>query len=152
MKQKLFLISVWLVAITLQLTVFYGCDCGEIPDSKVGEILKGEHYLHSLEVVNDEVIFVWDIDSATTVKSFINVNKLRVVNENVYEPYIKFKWKSGEITDLNEILNDYVIYMEIHCQNSFFKITNGEYVKNEPEVIEDENPQFYTDQYSNQYD
>lgn len=80
----------------------------------VGKILMGNHNVINVERKGDVVYFMWLNNENEWINSKLDVAKVRYKNENVSEPYIKFRWASTlESYPVEQIMENFVIYAVI---------------------------------------
>jgi len=113
----LILVLIWIVPLTITVS----CDSNAIT-TETGKILTGKHEVKEFEMNYDRVNFVWVLNNGATVKSSIEASKLRVVNEATNTPYVKFRWRATNYTDIDNIMEYSVVYMELHCTEDFFTL------------------------------
>jgi hypothetical protein len=101
--------------------------CCEV-ESDVAKAVKGQHKLLSVITTLDKVVFQWEHDSTKQVlSSILSRDRVRPVYDGKPDsiPTIKFRWKSAATADMATIMQDYIVYMEIHCTESQFPINSN---------------------------
>jgi hypothetical protein len=118
------------ILLILMVFLFYSCSSEKEPvyynqgnsttvteeehTTNVGKVLKGNHNVINVERKGDVVYFMWLNNENEWINSKLDVAKVRYKNENVSEPYIKFRWKRAlDSYPVEEIMEEFVIYAVI---------------------------------------
>lgn len=136
------------------LAFMISCDCGggvkekgkdQANLSSTERLLAGEHELNSIKIEKESVIFTWRCNAmpeGPLIYSVLPVDKIREI-EYDGEPFIKFRWKRNSSDNVQILVENYVIYMEVHCPKGMLILGN--------QPVEPENPSTEKDPYEFSY-
>lgn len=122
----LFVAAIFIAAIFV-ISTSCNTECNTEQNKKqsiAGEILQGEHILNSIKIEKDMVIFSWNTDTSK-IYSKLPIDKFREINGNIDKPYIKFRWVRGNSSldkNIKYIMENRIVYMEVHCKENLFSL------------------------------
>lgn len=123
-----------ILLISLSVLFLASCEPQEPYVSNIGKILQGQHLLKHLpfqkdsvtqnsffRVVKDKVFFSWQLPDSTYVISQLPLSQIRTrFDPTIEQPFIQFRWQSGEESNFDEVFKLYVRYAIVNCKESDF--------------------------------